>query len=122
MCLNESLLCVGGSDSNNILLLSSCGYCLNILNQSIVDEPVKINKVYWYFTPDNSFGFSLNYRIKQKGADIYDCTEKNAFNCTDSKRLSWHLGGTAGGWRLGTLTNKEYTIPITYRKIILLLI
>lgn len=122
MCLNESILCVGGSDSNNILLLSSCGYCLNVLTTTITDQPVKINKVYWYFTPDNSFGFSLSYSIKQKGADIYDCNEKNAFNCTDSKRLSWHLGGSAAGWRIGTLTNKEYTIPLTYRKIILLLI
>ena len=78
----ESIICVGGSDGLNTLLLVSCGSCFDILTTT------KLNT--WYFTPNSSFGFSSNHLIKQKTADYYDCDD-SYINCKDSKRLSWNL-------------------------------
>jgi hypothetical protein len=42
-------------------------------------------------TSNYSFGFSDN-KIEQFYADKSDCKiETNLFNCTDEKKLSWHL-------------------------------
>jgi hypothetical protein len=56
-------------------------------------------------TSNYSFGFSDN-KIEQFYADKSDCKiETNLFNCTDEKKLSWHLTGINGGWRIGSICN-----------------
>jgi len=118
-CNNESIICVGGSDGLNTLLLVSCGSCLDILTTTELNTTRLVNGVWWYFTPGKSFGFAPSSNIRQSSADIFDC-DSGGYNCNDSKRLSWHLHGS-GGWRLGLLNNNAKTIPSQYRKIILLL-
>ena len=118
-CNTESIICVGGSDDVNNLLLVSCGSCLDILTITDRFVPKLINGAYWYFTPDISFGFSPNSKIDQNYYDCYDCPNcnDNSNICTDSNRLSWKLSGYTG-FRLGK--NCGNAIPSTNRKIILL--
>jgi hypothetical protein len=118
-CNRESIICVGGSDGLSTLLLVSCGSCLDILTTTELNKPRLVNGVWWYFTPDISFGFAPFSSIRQSTADVFDC-DSGGKNCNDSKRLSWHLQGS-GGWRLGSLNNNAKTIPSQYRKIILML-
>jgi len=101
-CNQNSLICVGGADSNNNLLLVSCGLCLDILSTTIRNQPRFVNGAWWYFTPGYSFGFAPNSNIKQDFADGFDVISNNWSNLKDSNRLSWHLDGT-GGWRLGNI-------------------
>jgi len=100
-CNQNSLICVGGADSNNNLLLVSCGSCLDILTATIRNQPRFVNGAWWYFTPDYSFGFAPNSNINQNTADGFDCINNNWSILKDSNRLSWHLSG--GGWRLGNI-------------------
>jgi len=95
-CNQNSLICVGGADGNNNLLLVSCGSCLDILTTTIRNQPRFVNGAWWYFTPGYSFGFAPNSNINQDAADFFDCAGSI---CQDSNRLSWHLPGY--GWRLG---------------------
>jgi hypothetical protein len=118
-CNDESMICVGGSDGLNTLLLVSCGSCFDILTTTELNKPRLVNGAWWYFTPGISFGFASNSSIKQSYADVFDC-EGGYIICNDSKRLSWLLQGS-GGWRLDILNNNAKTIPSTYRKIILML-
>jgi len=122
-CNKESIICVGGSDGLNTLLLVSCGSCLDILIITELNQPRLVNGAWWYFTPNKSFGFAPSSSIKQNGPDGFDCdvdAHGNFRNCKDSKRLSWFLN-VDGGWRLGLLNNNAGTIPSQYRKIILML-
>ena len=69
-------------------------------------------------TSNYSFGFSDN-KIEQFYADKSDCKiETNLFNCTDENKLSWHLTGINGGWRIGSICNLN-TSP-KYQKYIFL--
>jgi hypothetical protein len=97
-CNKDSIICIGGADSNNKLLLVSCGLCLNILTATTPNQPRLVNGAWWYFTPGKSFGFAPNSTINQDRADNFGCKYKGY--CDDPKRLSWDLDGT-GGWRLG---------------------
>jgi len=54
-----------------------------------------------------SFGFAPNSNIKQLSVDVFDC-DSVASNCKDSNRLSWHLSGSYGGWRLGNIHCIKY--------------
>ncbi len=119
-CNTESIICVGGSDGLKTLLLVSCGSCLDILATTELDKPRLVNGVWWYFTPNTSFGFALFSSIRQNNYDCYDCPNCNDISniCTDSNRLSWKLDGNPG-FRLGK--NCGSAIPSQYRKIILML-
>jgi hypothetical protein len=119
LCTKDSVLCVGGSDTADNLLLVSCGNCLNILTPTTINNPNLINGAYWYFTDKKSFGFSPIFSIAQNFVDIYDCPYFPR-NCKDSKRLSWSLTGYHGGWRLGILNDDEKSIPFNYQKMIFL--
>ena len=110
-CNQESIICVGGADSYNKLLLVSCGSCLDILTTTVINQPRLVNGAWWYFTPGISFGFAPDSNIVQEPyCDKYDPS--------NTKRLSWELEGTCG--RLGSLNTVANTIPSTYRKIIML--
>jgi hypothetical protein len=98
-CNRDSIICVGGAYSNNnTLLLVSCGSCLDILTTTPHNQPRLVNGAWWYLTPDHSFGFAPNSNIYTNSADTFDCDP-----CKDSNRLSWHLHGLDGGWRLGNI-------------------
>ena len=99
-CNSNSIICVGGADSNNKLLLVSCGSCLDILTDTPLDQPRLVNGAWWYFTPDKSFGFAPNSTINQIFVDKFDCDRITWSYCKDSNRLSWYLNDD--GWRLGT--------------------
>ena len=93
-CNKESIICVGGSDGLNTLLLVSCGSCLDILTTTELNKPRLVNGAWWYFKPDKSFGFAPSSSIRQLSVDIFDCD--SSWNCNDSKRLSWELDGSGG--------------------------
>ena len=117
-CSSQTVLCAGGAavGSDNLLLVS-CGNCLSVLNPTLKNQPVLNNGAYWYFSDLQSFGFSPIYNITQFQADTFDCVGGYS-NCPDNTRLSWHLLGHVGGWRLGKLTHLNH--DRNYRKIIFL--
>jgi hypothetical protein len=101
-CNPNSIICVGGANNINTLLLVSCGSCLYILTTTILHQPILVNGAWWYFTPGYSFGFAPNSNINQYYADVFDC-DSSHINCKESNRLSWHLMGADGGYRLGII-------------------
>lgn len=114
-CDSDSVLCVGGAaKDSDTLLLVSCGNCRIVLTETQINEPVLHNGAYWYLTKEFSFGFSPIYEIRQENSDHYD----SDMGYNDVKRLSWYLGGSWGGWRLGQLHNLGTSAD--YRKIVLL--
>ncbi|CAF0966961.1 unnamed protein product, partial [Brachionus calyciflorus] len=65
-CNSTSILCAGGSLTNSdILELVACGNCLQILTETTLNSPNLVGSVYWYMTPDLSFGFSPSSIIFQ---------------------------------------------------------
>lgn len=89
-CTNNTILCVGGRQSNSqILRLVSCVNCLTITGKTVLNKPILENF--------DSFGFSPNATIYQGHADFN--------NHASDLRLSWHLDLNVGGWRLGKITN-----------------
>ncbi len=115
-CNSNSIICVAGSQNgSDTLILISCGNCMSILSDTKVNHPIKVNGAYWYLTHPKSFGFSSKFLIEQKDCDVFDCENDT---CTDSKRLCWHIGGSSGGWRLGSLVYKKNNF--NFRKIIFL--
>ena len=105
-CNPNSIICDGGADGYNTLLLVSCGSCLDIVTTTPENQPRLVNGAWWYFTPDKSFGFAPNSTINQIFVDKFDCDRITWSYCKDSNRLSWYLNddGWTGwtGWRLGT--------------------
>ena len=113
-CNDNSIICVGASQSNsNTLLLVSCGNCKSILTETN-DKIILNNGAYWYFKNKYSFGFSPNDKIDLNYADINDCilNKNQIYECTQNNRLSWHLTNYNGGWRVGNKTglnnSKDY--------------
>ena len=52
------------------------------------------NQTYWYYLPNQAFGFSPIERIELADCDVYDLSSDN--------RLCWHLSSSqTGGWRAG---------------------
>ena len=96
-CNSSTLMCVGGSgpDSDDILRVVACSDCLSITTQTQLNLPVFSGSAYWYFTPEYSFGFAPDSFIIQTLADAHEQSS--------NQRLSWHLNGSNGGWRLGNI-------------------
>ena len=104
-CNSNTILCAGGRNINSqILILVSCGNCLKITKETVLNNPVLESNAYWYRTALKSFGFSPNRNITQNIADQFDVKS--------NLRLSWHLDELHGGWRLGNITllndNNQY--------------
>ena len=54
-CSEESKICVGGTESNiDKIELLSCGNCWKILNNTLINIPIKENGAYWYNTINKS--------------------------------------------------------------------
>jgi uncharacterized membrane protein len=103
-CLPTTILCLGGRDStNDVLLVVSCALCSVVLAKTEKNTPNLHNGAYWYYSPDangsRSIGFAPNSTINQYNADGID-----QFN---NQRVSWHLTGSVGGFRLGSLINLD---------------
>ena len=115
-CLPSTVLCLGGRDStNDVLLVVSCGLCSVVLTPTAKNTPNLHNGAYWYYSPDiiysKSMGFAPNATITQGSADNYDTS--------NYQRVSWHLQGD-DGWRLGSLNGNDGTLDYTrYYKVIL---
>ena len=99
-CLPSTVLCLGGRDStNDVLLVVSCGLCSVVLTPTAKNTPNLHNGAYWYYSPDISgsqcMGFAPTATITQNSADGHDTS--------NIQRVSWHLTGTIGWgrYRLG---------------------
>ncbi len=68
---------------------------MEVLSETLPEQPKLHGNTWWYFTPDYSVGFSGSQKIKQVKADPME-EETNS-------RLSWHITGNDGGWRAGDL-------------------
>ena len=86
----------GNRYDETFLRLVACANCLNATTQTILNQPQYYGGAYWYFTDGKSFGFAPNFTINQTSADSFDQSS--------NLRLSWHLDGSNGGWRLGNIT------------------
>ena len=80
-------------NESDVLQLCAVGRRDEVLKRTKMIEPHEHNDVWWYFTDGVSFGFAPDGVIKQQQADTH--------NHRDNKRLSWHLGGSSGGYRAG---------------------
>ena len=108
-CLRTSILCLGGRDStNDVLLVVACGLCDVVFTKTAKNTPNLHNGAYWYYTPGNSTGFSPNSTVYQFNADSFDRS--------NNQRVSWDLDDS-GGWRLGSLINLDNNTR--YYKVIL---
>ncbi len=97
-CLPTTILCLGGRDStNDVLLVVSCGLCSVVLTKTAKNTPNLHNGAYWYYSPNVeyslSMGFAPSSKTKQKNADCFDLLNK--------QRISWQLHVNIGGYRLG---------------------
>ena len=97
-CSASSVLCYGcyNRKQPNTLLTIACGNCNSVTTKTTLDKPHYENGVYWYFTPQYSFGYSNIPSIQQGQADTIDQSS--------TKKVSWHLDLNAGGWRCGNNT------------------
>ena len=103
-CFPTIVLCLGGRDStNDVLLVVSCGLCSAVLTPTANNTPNLHNGAYWYYSPD------ISGTIYPNNPDSYDQS--------NNQRVPWHLRGNEGGWRLGSLTYLNSDYP--YYKVIL---
>jgi len=114
LCLPTTVLCLGGRDiTNDVLLVISCALCDDILSQTARNTPNLYNGAYWYYTPDvensRSMGFAPHPFINQNNADIADKL--------NNQRVSWQLNEMSGGWRLGSLLDLDNST--NYDKVII---
>lgn len=106
-CTNETRLCVGGADAVTLTLqLVACGNCYVITSTTAYNTPVEENGVYWYFTPDRSFGFSPLYTINQAAADT--------LSVRGAERLSWPT--LVAGYRIGSTLGAAAERKIMFMK------
>jgi hypothetical protein len=113
-CLPTTILCLGVADFIKYeFRVVACGFCSVVLSKTVKNKPTLHNGAYWYYTPDHEnsriMGFAPNSSINQEQSDSLDIN--------NDQRVSWHLDGNNGGWRIGSLINpSEYT---NYCKIII---
>jgi hypothetical protein len=111
---NASMICntrvvVGARPTGGSLLtVAAIGPKIVLQNQTDTNKPVQYGHVYWYATPNQSFGFSPNSNITQNSADTQDSLAGH--------RLSWHLDKADGGYRVGSI--RELNNSDSWRKVI----
>ena len=101
---NESFMIVTGKSIGSDTLTSVAAAPTNsIFTATSLNTPQLINGTYWYYTPTTSFGYSPTNVISQSTADVTGCNGAGVYNqcASDPSRLSWHLDGSNGGYRLG---------------------
>ena len=100
-CNYFSILCVGsGQVGSDLMDVVACGNCLEIIKETNLNEPRKVDTAWWYFTSTYSFGFAPTSTIFQNEGDLGDPA--------DDLRLSWHVGFGFGGYRSGSKIDLNY--------------
>jgi hypothetical protein len=103
---SESFIIVAGkSIGSNVLTTVAAAPTAQVFTETVLNTPQLLNGTYWYYTPGSSIGYSPTNVISQVPADNTGCDVSispltNACASAPS-RLSWHLDGGGGGYRLG---------------------
>jgi hypothetical protein len=103
---SESFIIVAGkSIGSNVLTTVAAAPTAQVFTETVLNTPQLLNGTYWYYTPGSSIGYSPTNVISQSPADNTGCDGSispltNACASAPS-RLSWHLDGSSGGYRLG---------------------
>jgi hypothetical protein len=91
----------GKAVGSSTITLAAAAPTSAVFTVTVLNTPQLLNGTYWYNTPSNSIGFAPTATISQNIADQQDTSSV--------LRLSWHLNNTQGGWRLGSLTELNYS-------------
>jgi hypothetical protein len=91
----------GKAVGSSTITLAAAAPTSAVFTETVLNTPQLLNGTYWYNTPSNSIGFAPTATISQNIADQQDTSSV--------LRLSWHLNNTQGGWRLGSLTELNYS-------------
>jgi hypothetical protein len=86
---------------SSTIILAAAAPTSAVFTETVLNTPQLLNGTYWYNTPSNSIGFAPTATISQNIADQQDTSSV--------LRLSWHLNNIQGGWRLGSLTELNYS-------------
>jgi hypothetical protein len=103
------VLFTGRPTGTTTLTVLAAAPTADVFTSTAIDTPQLINGTYWYYTPSTSIGFSPNSTIYQNTADLTSASRGGAELGDGDQRLSWHLGTIAGGWRLGTDIELNYS-------------
>ena len=98
---SESFMIMAGkSIGSNVLTTVAAAPTAQVFTETVINTPQLLNGTYWYYTPGSSIGYSPTDVISQIPADTTGCGGITLCASAPS-RLSWHLTGNAGGFRLG---------------------
>jgi hypothetical protein len=95
------MIVTGKSIGSTTLTTVAAAPTNSVFTSTTINTPQLLNGTYWYYTPGDSFGYSPTDVINQAPADITGCDGPTDSCASDPSRLSWHLTGTLGGFRLG---------------------
>ena len=93
------------ADSTTILLAAAAPTA-SVFTETVINTPQLLNGAYWYLTlattvpTEGSIGFAPTAVINQDSAD---------FGTLGEQRLSWHLISDVGGYRIGNITDLNYS-------------
>ena len=100
------VILAGKAVGSETILLAAAAPTAQVFTQTVQNTPQLINGTYWYYTlgisitdVGGSIGFAPTPSITQNAADIEEGVQ----------RLSWHVTGTEGGYRIGNITNLNYS-------------
>jgi hypothetical protein len=91
----QYVILTGKAVGSSTLPILAAAPTSQVFTNTDVNTPQLLNGAYWYNTPSRSIGFSPTNTINQNIGDSQDNS--------DPLRLSWHLVGNGGGWRLGEI-------------------
>jgi hypothetical protein len=97
----QYVILAGKAVGSSTITLAAAAQTSAVFTETVLNTPQLLNGTYWYNTPSNSIGFAPTATISQNTADQQDTSSV--------LRLSWHLNNTQGGWRLGSLTELNYS-------------
>jgi hypothetical protein len=97
----QYVILAGKAVGSSTITLAAAAPTSAVFTVTVLNTPQLLNGTYWYNTPSNSIGFAPTATISQNIADQQDTSSV--------LRLSWHLNNTQGGWRLGSLTELNYS-------------
>ena len=97
------MILAGKALDSTTILLAAAAPTAQVFTETVLNTPQLLNEAYWYLTLNTfldgfgSIGFAPTEDIDQASADIEDDS--------DPLRLSWHLDGVNGGYRLGGINH-----------------
>jgi hypothetical protein len=97
----QYVILAGKAVGSSTIILAAAAPTSAVFTETVLNTPQLLNGTYWYNTPSNSIGFAPTATISQNIADQQDTSSV--------LRLSWHLNNIQGGWRLGSLTELNYS-------------